>query len=81
MVATEVRRPEWCAALIDAELFRWLRVRAGARTEQDLRVQDWWTALWLVRRIPLDQRRPDPRGAHVKGSPSARGNVMRGEIG
>ena len=43
--------------LIDAELFRRLRVRASARTDQDLRVQDWWTALRLVRGVPLDQRR------------------------
>jgi LysM repeat protein len=43
--------------LIDAELFRRLRVRASARTDQDSRVQDWWTALRLVRGAPLDQRR------------------------
>lgn len=45
--------------LIDGELFRRLRLRASIRDDEDLRVQDWWQALDLVRGIPFSGGRRD----------------------
>ncbi len=44
--------------LIDGELFRRLRLRASLREDQQLRVQDWWRALDLVRGVPFSGVRP-----------------------
>ena len=44
--------------LIDGELFRRLRLRASMRDDQQLRAQDWWQALDLVRGVPFSGARP-----------------------
>ncbi len=43
--------------LVDAELFRRLRLRGFTRDEQDDRLADWWQALALVRGAPFDHQR------------------------
>ena len=48
--------------LVDAELFRRLRVRGLARGEQDDRLTDWWQALHLVRGAPFGNSRPGGYG-------------------
>ncbi|GGM10021.1 LysM peptidoglycan-binding domain-containing protein [Nakamurella endophytica] len=48
--------------LIDAELFRRLRLRGFTRDEQDDRLADWWQALHLVRGAPFDNQRPGGYG-------------------
>lgn len=44
--------------LVDAELFRRLRLRGFARDEQTDRMNDWWQALGLVRGGPFTASRP-----------------------
>lgn len=48
--------------LVDAELFRRLRLRGFTRDEQDDRMADWWRALQLVRGAPFDNLRPGGYG-------------------
>ena len=48
--------------LVDAELFRRLRLRGFTRDEQDDRLADWWQALQLVRGAPFDNPRPGGYG-------------------
>ena len=48
--------------LVDAELFRRLRLRGFTRDEQDDRMADWWRALRLVRGAPFDNLRPGGYG-------------------
>ncbi|MGS0688847.1 LysM peptidoglycan-binding domain-containing protein [Nakamurella sp. GG22] len=48
--------------LVDAELFRRLRLRGFTRDDQADRLADWWQALGLVRGAPFSAQRPGGYG-------------------